>query len=101
MVHPYGYGKISGFLCQRSMRFKLLFVVVIIEIQKVSELLDVDTNWWKTELVNNTFNEDEARLICGMAVCPRNRQDKLVWTSTKNRKFSVRSAYHLAKECSL
>jgi hypothetical protein len=83
------------------MRFKLLFVVVIIEIQKVSELLDVDTNWWKTELVNNTFNEDEARLICGMAVCPRNRQDKLVWTSTKNRKFSVRSAYHLAKECSL
>lgn len=37
----------------------------------------------------------------GMAVCPRNREDKIVWAGTMNGDFSVRSAYHMAKECSL
>jgi hypothetical protein len=65
---------------------------------KVSALLDVDTNWWNMELVRNIFNEEEAKEICGMVVCPRNRKDQLVWAGGKNGVFTVRSAYHLAHE---
>jgi hypothetical protein len=38
---------------------------------KVSALLDKDTNWWDTELVQQIFVAEEAESICGMAVSPR------------------------------
>jgi hypothetical protein len=44
----------------------------------VSELLDVDTNWWKMDVVHAVFPEEAAKEICGIAVCPRARSDKLV-----------------------
>jgi hypothetical protein len=65
---------------------------------KVSALLDLDTGWWKIDLVNALFNAEEAKEICGMVVCPQRREDQLVWVGTKNGEFTVRSAYHLAHE---
>jgi hypothetical protein len=64
----------------------------------VSELLDVDTNWWNMALVKDIFDEEEARMICGLSVCPRRGSDILAWEHTKNGVFTVRSAYHLAME---
>jgi hypothetical protein len=65
---------------------------------KVSVLLDVETNWWKTDLVHSLFGPEEAETICGMPVCPRTRQDQLVWAGTKHGNFTVRSAYHMGME---
>jgi hypothetical protein len=64
----------------------------------VSELLDADTNWWNMALVKDIFDEEEARMICGLSVCPRRGSDILAWEHTKNGVFTVRSAYHLAME---
>jgi hypothetical protein len=36
----------------------------------VSELLDINTNWWNMELVHAVFNMEEASRICKMGVCP-------------------------------
>jgi hypothetical protein len=64
----------------------------------VSELLDTDTNWWKTDLIFSIFGVDEAEAICSMPVCPRTTKDKLVWVGTKHGDYTVRSAYHMGKE---
>jgi hypothetical protein len=65
---------------------------------KVCDLLDLDTNWWNTSMVQNVFNAEEAQVICSMAVCPRNRKDHLVWVGTKHSDYTVHSAYHMVKE---
>lgn len=65
---------------------------------RVNELLDLESNWWNMDLVQNVFNEDDAREIYGMAVCPQTRRDQIVWAGAKNGKFSMHSAYHMAKE---
>jgi hypothetical protein len=65
---------------------------------KVSALLDMETNWWKTDLIHGLFGPEEADAICSMPVCPRTRQDKLVWAGTKHCNYTVHSAYHMGKE---
>ncbi|XP_059441892.1 uncharacterized protein LOC132174217 [Corylus avellana] len=65
---------------------------------KVSNLINPETKCWDTALVQNVFTEVEAREICGMVVCPTTRRDRLVWAGGKHGVFTVRSAYHLAKE---
>jgi hypothetical protein len=49
-------------------------------------------------LIHSIFGADEAATICSMPVCPRSRQDKLVWAGIKHGGFTVRSAYHMGKE---
>jgi hypothetical protein len=56
----------------------------------VNELLDRDANWWNTALIHEIFQAEEAELICDLAVSPRSGVDRLI--------FTVRSAYHLAKD---
>lgn len=65
---------------------------------KVRGLVDVNTTWWKTELVKEVFNEEEANMICSLGVSPCRGKDFLAWEHTKNGVFTVRSAYHLAIE---
>lgn len=65
---------------------------------KVCDLIDMDTNWWNTPLVEEVFNPEEAKLICGMVICPRTQIDYMVWGGTKAGVYMVRSAYHLAKD---
>jgi exonuclease III/ribonuclease HI len=65
---------------------------------KVSELLDTTTNWWNMSLIRDIFSVEEADLIGRQAVSPRSGMDRLVWSHTKNGEFTVRSAYHLAKD---
>ena len=65
---------------------------------KVSVLLDMETNWWKTDLIHILFGAEEADAICSMLVCLRTRQDKLVWEGTKHGNYTVCSAYHMGKE---
>ena len=62
---------------------------------KVSSLIDEDTCWWNFKLVQDIFNREEADIICNIPVYPQRQHDKLIWASTKNGEFSMRSAYHL------
>jgi hypothetical protein len=64
----------------------------------VRDLIDSDTGWWKIALVHEIFLPEEAVLICGIPICPRRQGDRLEWVGTKNGIYSVKSAYHLAKE---
>jgi ribonuclease HI len=64
----------------------------------VSELLDRDANWWNTALIYEIFQAEEAELICDLVVSPRSREDRLIWNYNKSGDFTVRSAYHLAKD---
>ena len=49
-------------------------------------------------LIHEIFSAEEADLIGKLMVSPRTEVDRLVWSCTKNGEFTVRSAYHLAKE---
>jgi hypothetical protein len=57
---------------------------------KVSELLDVSTNWWNTALVQESFNEEDAKLMCSICVNPKRGTNMLAWKCTKNGVFTVR-----------
>jgi hypothetical protein len=65
---------------------------------KVSVLLDINTNWWNVALIKEIFSAEESDLICGIAVSPRGGEDRRIWKFNKSGDFTVKSAYHLAKE---
>jgi hypothetical protein len=50
----------------------------------VSSLINRDTKWWDTQLVHSVFRKEEADLICSIAICPRQYNDRMVWVGTKN-----------------
>lgn len=64
----------------------------------VDALIDVETQWWNTPLIQEIFLRDEAAMICSIPICPGRQCDRLAWVGTKNGEFSVKSAYHLAKD---
>lgn len=65
---------------------------------RLNELIDSGMNWWNIPLVDSIFPNNVAAQSCGMAICPWQQVDTLVWASTQTRNFSVRSAYYLEME---
>lgn len=55
------------------------------------------TRWWAHSQTHELFDAKEAMKIFNMAISPRVQQDRMVWRETKNKVFSIRSAYYLAK----
>ncbi|XP_042983222.1 uncharacterized protein LOC122312632 [Carya illinoinensis] len=49
------------------------------------------------DLVQETFEEEEASVILQTPINSLNSKDKLIWHGTKNGYFSVKSAYHMEK----
>lgn len=64
---------------------------------KVSSLTDPVTNWWNIPLINEALHAEEAIVVCNIPICLQRQKDRLVWVGTKNGDFTVRSAYHIAK----
>ena len=65
--------------------------------QKVSSLIDVDSNWWNVPLIHELFCDEDASLICNIPISPTRQHDAMVWLGTSNGVFSVKSVYHMAK----
>jgi hypothetical protein len=60
---------------------------------KVCELIDSTTNWWNIPLVETVFNLEEARIICGMTICPRMQKIRLCGVQTS--RGNSRSEAHI------
>lgn len=64
---------------------------------KVSALINEENGAWKTNIIRDVFLEHEADSILSIPLSPTLPADRLVCTAAANRKFSVKSAYHLAR----
>jgi hypothetical protein len=62
---------------------------------RVSSLINPVTRWWEYNLISNVFSLKDTTRICGMVISPLRQEDKMVWTGTKHRSFTMKSAYHL------
>ncbi|XP_075645698.1 uncharacterized protein LOC142616805 [Castanea sativa] len=64
---------------------------------KVSVLIDAKNGEWKVDLIRDVFLEHEADSILSIHVSTLLPAGKLVWSAAANGKFSVKSAYNLAR----
>ncbi|KAL0439589.1 UNVERIFIED_CONTAM: hypothetical protein Slati_2441900 [Sesamum latifolium] len=62
----------------------------------VSHLLDPATHDWNEHLVESLFDVPDCDAILSIPTSCVPFDDEIVWHFTKSRKFSVKSAYHLA-----
>ncbi|KAL0410894.1 UNVERIFIED_CONTAM: hypothetical protein Slati_3679100 [Sesamum latifolium] len=62
----------------------------------VSMLIDMDNVSWKSDLVYQLFEEEEAQLIVSIPLPHVHHPDSLIWHYGNRGMFSVNSAYHLA-----
>ena len=85
-------------MAKAARKYLQSLVTIMDKNAKVSELLDMDTNWWNVALIKDIFSAEEAELICGIVVSPRSGEDKMIWKYNKSGDFTVKSANHLAKE---
>ncbi|KAL0433797.1 UNVERIFIED_CONTAM: hypothetical protein Slati_2714000 [Sesamum latifolium] len=51
---------------------------------------------WRTELVRQVFDEDDARMVLSIPLAQLNSPDTLLWHYNNKGEFSVQSAYRLA-----
>jgi hypothetical protein len=65
---------------------------------KVRELINREVNCWNKPLLDEIFLPNEVLAILSIPLSSTNQGDRLIWRGTANGLFSVRSAYHLAKE---
>lgn len=62
----------------------------------VKELFSTITSDWNEDIIKAIFWEDETKTILSIQLGTINLEDKLIWVSTKNGAFIVKSAYFLA-----
>lgn len=61
-----------------------------------SELIEEEKKEWKTDMVKQIFNKDEPAQICNIPITKMGIKHKLIWASSKEGLFSVKSTYHMA-----
>lgn len=67
--------------------------VMVQNVNRVCDLIDHDSNCWKTELIRSFFCDDEANAIMSIPL-PNNLQpDKLIWNGEHTNVYSLRSGY--------
>ncbi|XP_023878442.1 uncharacterized protein LOC111990905 [Quercus suber] len=66
------------------------------EFPMVSSLVDLDTKWWKTDVLRSTFLPFEVEIILKIPLSHNLPEDKLIWVGNKKGEFAVKSAYHIA-----
>jgi hypothetical protein len=64
----------------------------------VKELFEPDLKGWNIPLLEDIFSIEEVQLIRSLPISCTNQPDTLIWRSTNNGIFSIRSTYHLQME---
>jgi hypothetical protein len=67
-------------------------------LDKVHDLINPITNWWNTQIINQTFLPIEAAQITQIPLDTSNREDILCWQGTKDGYYTVKSGYHAQVE---
>ena len=73
-------------------------ISVLSEEATVDQLIDRDSRWWNSALVDLIFIPSEAQLIKSIPVCLSDQRDFLVWPHSRTGVYQVRSGYHLQCE---
>ena len=69
-----------------------------IQLNMVSELIDIATRCWNIELVKESFCLVDADAILDIPLSRRNMEDKLMWLPDPLGQFTIKSAYNVARE---
>ena len=64
---------------------------------RVSALINSATKEWKVDLIKQCFIPQDVEAILSIPLSAHGARDRLIWTVSRNGKFSVRSAYRLAQ----
>ncbi|KAL4610617.1 hypothetical protein ACB092_08G063900 [Castanea dentata] len=64
----------------------------------VSNLIDQDLHWWRSDYIMTLFQREDAEAICKIPLSKRYVVDSIVSIHNKNGRFIVKSAYKVAKE---
>lgn len=65
---------------------------------KVSILIDKELIRWDRNKIESLFTTEKVEAIASIPLSCTNQEDRMIWRGTTNGVFSVKSAYHLAKE---
>ncbi|XP_075670123.1 uncharacterized protein LOC142639871 [Castanea sativa] len=65
---------------------------------RVSDLIDWQNHQWDKEIIEALFHLFDVKAILKVPLSRRVVQDALVWTLTKNGRYTVKSGYHVAKQ---
>jgi hypothetical protein len=65
---------------------------------RVSMLIDKDLTRWDQNKLEDLFAAEEVEAIAFIPLSCTNQEDIMIWRGSTNGIFSVKSAYHLAKE---
>ena len=70
-------------------------VSVLLEDAMVDQLLDSESRWWNTSLVDTIFIPSEAQQIKSIPICHFAQKDFLFWPLSRTGMYQVHSRYHL------
>jgi hypothetical protein len=67
----------------------------------VSALINEDTRWWDSIVLDSMFSKEEVSIIQSIPASMSNKEDRCIWRGTKNGHFTIRSADHLQQEINI
>ncbi|XP_075665170.1 uncharacterized protein LOC142634796 [Castanea sativa] len=63
----------------------------------VSSLINHDLHVWRRDFIMENFNREEGEAICNIPLSRRRVPDSVYWKHSKDGKFTVKSAYKVAR----
>ncbi|XP_075659272.1 uncharacterized protein LOC142629188 [Castanea sativa] len=67
------------------------------QVVRVCDLIDGSRKEWKKDLISQCFLPQDVEAILSIPLSAQGGIDRMIWSETKNGKFTVRSAYKLAQ----
>lgn len=67
----------------------------------MGDLIDEDRREWKVDVIERHFNERDQRCIIVIPMSSRKIKDELTWAYSKDKLYSVKTAYMLGKSGNL